>query len=60
MDASLHRPRFELYDLQSDPHETLNLADDSAHAEQLGQIQTQLREWQMQTRDPWELKWKYE
>jgi N-sulfoglucosamine sulfohydrolase len=60
VDAYLHRPRFELYDLQSDPQETVNLADDPAHAKQLEQMQTQLHEWQKETHDPWTLKWDYE
>ncbi len=35
-------PEFELYDLQEDPHEFLNLADDPQHAETLSQLQTPL------------------
>ena len=60
VDSYLHRPRFELYNLQDDPWETTNLAADPAHTEQLQKMQTQLHEWQKQTRDPWELKWDYE
>ena len=60
VDSYLHRPRFELYNLQNDPWETKNLAADPAYVEQLQKLQTQLREWQQQTRDPWELKWDYE
>jgi len=58
--AYLHRPKFELYDLKDDPHEVKNLADDPAHAELLAQMQGKLRQFQKDTGDPWILKWKYE
>jgi N-sulfoglucosamine sulfohydrolase len=58
--ALLHRPEFELYDLESDPHEVVNLASDPAHAETLARMQSQIREWQRQTKDSWELKWERE
>ena len=60
VDSYLHRPRFELYDLKNDPWETTNLADNPAYADRLKQLQTQLQDWQKQTKDPWELKWDYE
>jgi len=58
--AYLHRPRFELYDLAADPHEIKNLADDPKHEKTLKQLQSKLQSWQKRTRDPWELKWRYE
>lgn len=60
VEALLHRPREELYDLQADPHETRNLADDPAHAETLADLRKQLREWQEQTKDPWTIKYVHE
>ncbi|MBS0210729.1 MAG: sulfatase [Planctomycetes bacterium] len=54
------RARHELYDLEADPHETKNLADDSAHATTLAELQERVRNWQQQTRDPWFTKWTYE
>lgn len=58
--AYLHRPRHELYDLEADPHETHNLADDPQHQERLRELQHKLQAWQKATQDPWELKWRYE
>lgn len=58
--AYLHRPRFELFDLESDPDEIKNLADDPAHKKTLEDLQTRLQKWQSQTQDPWALKWNYE
>ena len=60
VDTYIHRPKFELFDLESDPHETTNLADDPAHAETLARLQQKLKTFQRQTNDPWVLKWRYE
>ena len=40
-----HRPADELYDLEADPYEMNNLADDPKHAELLKSLKTQLTEW---------------
>lgn len=56
----IQRPRFELYDLASDPDELMNLADDPKHQERFERMQRELRAWQKETRDPWESKWVYE
>ena len=56
----LHRPRFELYDLEQDPHEVVNLAESDDHQKLLGQMKIRLRQYQQQTGDPWILKWDYE
>jgi len=58
--AYLHRPRFELFDLSADPHETKNLADDPAHQQTLEMLQSKLQKWQDATKDPWDSKWTYE
>lgn len=58
--AYLHRPRFELYDLENDPHEVHNLADDPEHAGVLEDFKRKLRHFQEQTKDPWLLKWDRE
>jgi N-sulfoglucosamine sulfohydrolase len=60
IDAYLHRPKFELYDLESDPHEVVNLADSADHAEVLAELQEKLKAFQKRTKDPWIMKWKYE
>lgn len=54
------RPEFELYDLEADPHEAVNLAGDPARRETLERMKTRLRELQKVTNDPWILKWEYE
>ncbi len=58
--AYLHRPAFELYDLEADPHEVNNLAEDPAHAETLERLKNKLRAFQERTGDPWLLKWQRE
>lgn len=60
VDEYLHRPRHELYDLEADPDEIHNLADDPRHAETLREMQARMKEWQKQTSDPWVLKWDRE
>ena len=60
VDAYLHRPKFELYDLENDPHEVNNLADDPRCAKVLEELKTKLKAFQERTKDPWILKWKYE
>lgn len=60
MDAVLHHPREELFDLLADPDELKNLAGDPAHREVLGQLRGKLRAWQEKTRDPWLVKYEHE
>ncbi len=60
VEAFIHRPRHELYDLKADPWETKNLADDPAHAEILAELKAKLKNWQKKTKDPWIVKYRYE
>ncbi|MBN1507200.1 MAG: sulfatase-like hydrolase/transferase [Sedimentisphaerales bacterium] len=60
VEAYLHRPRFELYDLQADPHEVKNLADDPQYKDELARLQSKLKAFQQRTKDPWLLKWDRE
>ena len=60
VEAYIHRPRHELYDLESDPHEVVNLADQPEHAKLLGELQEKVRVWQKQTGDPWFIKYEHE
>ena len=58
--AYVHRPRYELYDLESDPHEVRNLANDARYAEVFDDLKRRLRAWQERTQDPWTVKYRYE
>ncbi len=60
VDAYVHRPREELYDLEKDPDEVANLAADPAHAGVLAGLRARLKEWQERTKDPWLSKYRYE
>lgn len=58
----LQRPKYELYDLRADPHESNNLAinPSSADAELLESLANRLKAYQQATRDPWVVKYVHE
>jgi N-sulfoglucosamine sulfohydrolase len=56
----IHRPQFELYDLQADPHEGHNLADDPKYAQIRQELTAKVKTFEQRTNDPWILKWEYE
>ena len=60
LEAYLHRPRFELYDLHEDADEIHNLADVPEHASLVESLCGKLRDFQETTKDPWIHKWDYE
>jgi N-sulfoglucosamine sulfohydrolase len=60
INAYVHRPKFELYDLEDDPYESVNLAGDPEYKELVEDFCEDLREFQRQTDDPWLHKWEYE
>lgn len=49
----VRRPPEELYDLDTDPLEVNNLAQDPAHAGLVATFRDELEAWQRDTRDPW-------
>ena len=55
--AYLDRPEFELYDMLSDPHEVVNLANKSEYNIILEQMKQDLKDFQFSTRDPWMIVW---
>ena len=60
VDSYIHRPAFELYNLEADPSESRNLADNPEFAAKLETMKKRLKEEQKRTQDPWILKWSYE
>jgi N-sulfoglucosamine sulfohydrolase len=60
VEAFLHRPAFELYDLAADPDEIHNLATDPKYARVLEELKAKLKAFQERTGDPWILKWEHE
>ncbi|MEX0794609.1 MAG: sulfatase [Pirellulaceae bacterium] len=56
----IHRPEFELFDVESDPLEANDLAQVERHAEVLQEMKGKLQAFQKKTKDPWILKWDYE
>ena len=54
-----HKPKEELYDLQNDPHELVNLAASDEHREILQELRSELAslEQEMQAEGPTELVW---
>jgi N-sulfoglucosamine sulfohydrolase len=53
VDAFLHRPAEELYDLRRDPAEVHNLAADPAHRQVLERMRAEMTKFRSDTRDPW-------
>ncbi len=60
VEAYIHRSREELYNLENDPNEVNNLADNPAHRAVLDQLRGRLKTWQTETKDPWLSKHRYE
>ena len=60
VDRYINRPEFELFDLEADPHESTNLADDPRYRTVLEAHQQKLRDFQARTSDPWLVKWTYQ
>ncbi len=58
--AYVQRPRHELYDLEADPQEIVNLAGRPESAKTLTELQQKVRAWQKQTGDPWLIKYDHE
>jgi N-sulfoglucosamine sulfohydrolase len=56
----IHRPEFELYDMQNDPWESNNLSGDKEYSELLKKYKGKLHDFQIRTSDPWIMKWEYE
>jgi N-sulfoglucosamine sulfohydrolase len=53
VEAFLHRPEWELYDLDQDPDEVNNLAGNPEYRESFNRLSEQLKLFGKQTRDPW-------
>jgi N-sulfoglucosamine sulfohydrolase len=53
VEAFLRRPEWELYDLETDPHEIVNLAGKTEYREALNSLQAKLKDFGKRTRDPW-------
>lgn len=60
VDQYIHRPKFELYNIANDPHESRNLAVESEYANVLKEYQLKLKQMQKELEDPWISKWDYE
>jgi N-sulfoglucosamine sulfohydrolase len=54
------RPRYELYDLQKDPDEIVNVAASPEYQAVYHDLAARLKEYQKRTRDPWFVKYTYE
>jgi N-sulfoglucosamine sulfohydrolase len=53
----IRRPAFELYDMEKDPNESVNLAADSKYAAVLQEYMERIRTFQQRTSDPWLVEW---
>ena len=58
--AFLNRPKIELYDVSTDPHELKNLADEAGLVATRNDLREKLRDWQKKTNDPWLIKERHQ
>ena len=58
VDAYLHHPEYELYDLEKDLNELKNVANDPAYAQVLSDLRARLRKMMEETKDPWVVKYQ--
>ncbi|TLX75626.1 sulfatase [Labilibacter sediminis] len=56
----LHRSKFELYDLEKDPGEALNLAEKQNYQQLVEAFVVKMKQFQEDTKDPWIVKWEHE
>lgn len=56
----INRPKFELYNLKSDPYEIENVAYEIGYKSILDDMIKEIIEFQKYTKDPWLSKWEYE
>ena len=56
----VQRPKFELFDIENDPHESTNLAESDGHQDILENYKKKLKQMQKSLDDPWIMKWDYE
>lgn len=56
----IDRPRFELYDLEKDPEEVINLAGNEDYRDILNSMIEKIKKFQRETNDPWMHKWEFE
>lgn len=60
IEAYLHRPKWELFDLQKDPDEVHNLAEEPEYAEELYRLKRKIENFMTSTNDLWKTKLLYE
>ena len=53
LEAYLHRPAEELYDVVNDPQQVVNLAGLGQHRDALQKLRSELASWRADTKDPW-------
>ena len=56
----IYRPPFELYDLEKDPDELVNLSGNPVYSKILEQMKEKIKDFQKRTNDPWIYKWEWE
>ena len=56
----IHRPEFEFYKIDQDPHEAYNLVGNSKYSDTLDVYKKKLKSAQSKFHDPWIRKWDYE
>jgi N-sulfoglucosamine sulfohydrolase len=56
----IQRPRYELYDLQNDPDEVVNLAEKPDAKKVFEELSARLKQFQKKTHDPWLVKYEHE